>query len=76
LIDEFERSGAVFAFKAVRTSERRIGLGHVVGAVAFTMRMHHAPRWFEPKSLCPVMSVERVGDVEQALDEPSDGFIR
>jgi hypothetical protein len=37
--------------------------------------MHDAARWFESKSLCTVMSVERVGDVEQALDEPRDGFI-
>ena len=65
-----------FAFKSVWTSERWIGFGHVVGAVAFTMRMHDAARWFESKSLCTVMSVERVGDGEQALDEPRDGFIR
>jgi len=37
--------------------------------------MHDAARWFESKPLCTVMSVERVGDVEQALDEPRDGFI-
>ena len=65
-----------FAFKAVLTSKWWIGFGHVVGAVAFTMRMHYAARWFESKSLCTVMSVERVGDVEQALDEPSDGLVR
>jgi hypothetical protein len=57
-------------------SEWRIGFGRVVSAVAFTMRVHYAARWLEAVQLGEVMSLEPVRDVEQAVDEPLNGFVR